>query len=408
MSHKRKIKILALLTLVIGFTLLLFVGEFVARLIRPDLVPSHQLKTIPDPLIGWKFLPNQEWTGKTEHGESREIKTNSIGFADYDHSLQPLPHTKRIAFLGDSFAAGTHVDFKTSFVRIAEAELNSTIKADKFEALNFGQSGFGTINEYLSWKHYALPFKPDIVVLCFFLGNDVANNLKEYSTESYLSPKFELTPEGLREVPFKMGTSHHADEQKQRNWVYRNILAPSLLYQQYKLFSRDIRAKMRGDQARKVKENDSSLPFWKRSYAPLDWQTYLVHPEPEFEAAWKITEALLLKLQNETQSANEKFYIALLPGVESLSSDQFQQALKKYPGIEKYTFDLDYPRQRLLQFTAEHKIATIDLTPVIQEELKTKSISDLYFVFDKHFSTQGHRVVGQAIAKHLSKDLSPQ
>ena len=44
--------------------------------------------------------------------------------------------------------------------------------------MNFGISGQGTIHEWLTYRHYVREFKPDLVVLCFFPGNDPTDNIR--------------------------------------------------------------------------------------------------------------------------------------------------------------------------------------------------------------------------------------
>jgi hypothetical protein len=133
---------------------LLLTGEFVMRWVRPDLVPSNQLRSIPDPFIGWRFLPNQQIDGKDEHGLPRKVLTNSLGFADDDHDVEKASNTIRIAFLGDSFTAAVGVDRSQNFTAIVGEELQKQEPSKKIEVLNFGQPSFGTGNEYLTWKHY--------------------------------------------------------------------------------------------------------------------------------------------------------------------------------------------------------------------------------------------------------------
>lgn len=368
---------IAILSLVVT----LVVAECLARWIRPDLVPSRELQSVADPFIGWRFLPGQEFDGKTEHGERRRVQINRLGFADEDHPLQKTEGAVRIAFLGDSFTVAAQVDFKDSFVQVAGTALRTAAPSRKWEVLNFGVPSFGTVREYLTWRHYASSFRPDLVVLAFFMGNDVANNLPNY--------------EGIFEQ--RRG-------QKKRSWFYRKFLEPSLLYQQYKLCERNLRHALRKDWARKVSADEAQRPFWERSYAPIDWQTYLTRPDPAFEEAWRLTESHLLRLRDEVQASGARFYVALLPGVEAMVPGEFQRALVRYPGIEQFQFDLEYPRRRLLDFFGQTKMSVIDIQREFEENVPADQRSTLYFKFDRHFSTRGHGLTGKSIAKRIAAD----
>jgi hypothetical protein len=52
------------------------------------------------------------------------------------------------------------------------------------EVLNFGMAGYGTLNELQTLKHEAWNFQPDLVLVCFFSGNDLGNNCRELSQDS--------------------------------------------------------------------------------------------------------------------------------------------------------------------------------------------------------------------------------
>jgi hypothetical protein len=128
---------------------------------------------------------------------------------------------------------------------------------------------------------------------------------------------------------------------------------------------------------------------------------YLRAPGPELETAWRVTELLLRQLRDEVSESGARFYVALIPGLESMDPAMFRASWKRYPGIEQFEFDLDGPRQRLLAYCAQEKIEAVDLAADFTEHLRTHPASELYFKFDLHFSEEGHRVAGEAIARRL-------
>ena len=352
------------------------------RQARPDLLPSHQLRLVPDPDVGWRFAPNQRTQGRTEWGAPRRQRSNALGFSDADHSPNAAPGVRRVAFLGDSFTAAVGVDFEDSFVRTTERELARLPASPSWETLNFGLPSMGTVRERLVWKHDASRFRPDLVVLAFFLGNDVANNMPGYE----------------KRMEFRK-------EAKSRSWFYRAFLEPSALYQQFKLVQRNLRHAWRtGVRRRAVSVEDAGKPFWQRSYAPLDWQGYLVRPEGAVLEGWKITEAEILALQTEVRASGGRFLVALIPGLEAMAPEKFREALKRYPGLEDFELDLDYPRRRLMGFLDRNRIPCVDLQGEFDAEENAAVRDRLYFKFDQHFSPVGHRIAGRALARALAAE----
>src|SRR5579885_1658619 len=171
-----------------------------------------------DEYIGWKGVPGKEKRyadGRIASYLTRRailnggevvsrVKINSHGFRDKERTYEKAENTFRILVLGDSFAEGIQVPLEKTFPYILEQKLNSEAEGGKrFEAINLGVSGFGTAQEYLALKHYGLKYHPDLVILAFFIGNDVGDNSFKVRGDPY-RPYFVLNNGKLEEIPFKM------------------------------------------------------------------------------------------------------------------------------------------------------------------------------------------------------------
>jgi len=81
------------------------------------------------------------------------------------HALEVKPtKTTRILMLGDSFTQGNEVS--QTFSQLLAAKLN-------VQVINAGIRGGSPLQYYLWLKTEGLKFDPDIVVLNFYLGNDI-------------------------------------------------------------------------------------------------------------------------------------------------------------------------------------------------------------------------------------------
>lgn len=130
------------------------------------------------------------------------VTTNNQGYRDKNWHLEPNfltpPHispkepvTFKIAVLGDSYSEATHVSMEKTYWFILQKLLNQRYQNKSFknhhgikiEVMNFGVRGYGTTQEYLTFKHEVLKFKPQLVLLEFYTENDIIEN------SPYLNPK---------------------------------------------------------------------------------------------------------------------------------------------------------------------------------------------------------------------------
>ena len=116
----------------------------------------------------------------TEEGHAF-VEINSDGLRDAEHAIAKPENTLRIAILGDSYAEAVQVPVEQAFWRVAQDQLGNCpgLGGKRVEFINFGVSGFGTVQELLTLRHRVWKYSPDIVLLAFLTGNDVRNNLRE-------------------------------------------------------------------------------------------------------------------------------------------------------------------------------------------------------------------------------------
>ena len=193
---QRKQKIGTLLLIIISFAISLTVAEAVLRYIYPIGVGSPKRHRIPNPVYGWSLEPNMSFLNKLSEATVR-VTYNSEGWRDEKHSLEKPRDAIRILVLGDSFMEAYSVNFKDSIHK--QLEEIARENGVNLEVINMGVGGYGTLQEYLVYHNIGKNYKPDIVLLGFYLSNDVTNNsmtldtmVKNYTfktrTRPYLDP----------------------------------------------------------------------------------------------------------------------------------------------------------------------------------------------------------------------------
>lgn len=138
--------------------------------------PGHERtghRYLYDPDLGWRNIPN--WQATTN---GRKLTINSRGLRDREYSYEKPPGVRRILVLGDSFVWGYGVGDDEIFTEVLERRLERSPPhaGVRYEVLNTGVSGWGTDQEYLFLRREGFRYRPDVVVLAFFIVNDAWNN----------------------------------------------------------------------------------------------------------------------------------------------------------------------------------------------------------------------------------------
>ena len=134
--------------------------------------------------LGFVHMPNKRITWRSEGFAQSYFDAN--GMREPGVTIAKPANTYRIAFLGDSLTESLQVPLNESFSYLLEQQLNQDLKnqntglgSDRvaelkkaignknIQVLNFGVSGYATVQEYLLLKKKVLEFQPDLVILCY-------------------------------------------------------------------------------------------------------------------------------------------------------------------------------------------------------------------------------------------------
>ena len=132
------------------------------------------------PRFGWSMNPNLK---RHRVGDHPPVSTNAQGWRALRDYTSEKPPGVRIVVLGDSFTFGEGKQDEEVWPVQLERQLDGT------EVLNFGVRGYGTDQQLLVLEEEALKYRPDVVVLGFFLEDIVRNAL---TFRDYAKPMFVL------------------------------------------------------------------------------------------------------------------------------------------------------------------------------------------------------------------------
>jgi hypothetical protein len=146
-----------------------------------------------DPQVGWKMLPNHTFTWK-HHSQEITYTSDANGFRKIvpDLEIPPSLPQKKIVFLGDSFTWGFGVKAEETFSFLLAQSLKN------YSIYNLAMPSFGTDQIALSLKFWALPLKPDLIIIVLF-EEDFERNFHAYRN-GYNKPTFLLEKGKLRQA----------------------------------------------------------------------------------------------------------------------------------------------------------------------------------------------------------------
>jgi hypothetical protein len=372
----------------------------------------------PDRYIGYKGIPNVE--GKWREGKIESyVKMNSHGFRDEEYTYEKKKGVFRIVVLGDSLTQGLQVELDKTYHAILEEKLSSGNNRT-FEVINLGLDGFSTGQEYLTLKHYGLKYQPDLVILAFFIRNDLRENSLLLSTSlagqsinqfRRSKPFFVLNDGKLEELPFEFEVSNPTRDIEQNRGV-RGFLAkffPNIYYSLREgaretpwlanfLWKLDIKKSKPPDQS-KLKKNRI------KERILMDFNVYAEEYTPEWQNGWQVTKALILKSAQELEMDKIKFLVIIIPDEREFRPDRWDKVLEQYPQMRALKFDLRKPEHILSTFLATNNIDYLLLRPEFEKYSK-KTGKDLHFhyAYDNHWNVNGHALAAQLIYERLSDD----
>lgn len=342
------------------------------------------------------------------------VSVNREGYRDRDHTIDKPPNTLRIAVLGDSFAEALQVNQEETFWAIMEKELQRcpNLRGRQVEVLNFGIAGFGTTQELLTLENRVWKYFPDIILLAFTPGNDISDNsptLNQSDTYSFLvlrDGKLVLDDSRLRGLEETL-----LSYERNRNWLGHIVAA---LYTLRNDYSRVIQVidhthdLIRSWQPTPTKEQQEN-----RQGVPGGGMFTAIYHEPTDETwkeAWKITEAVLLKMREEVAQKGAQFNVVVLTSSTQVSPDAWvRDGLAKYQGVT----DIFYPDHWVERLCKNHGIPVLLLGPsfqdyVIQHQVYLHGFRTFFrnTLGEGHWNQDGHRLAGETIAKWLCSRIS--
>jgi len=341
-----------------------------------------------DDLRGVALRPGNE--GWYQREGRAYLRINSSGYRDTEHEVAKAPNTFRIAVLGDSFAEARQVDIGDTFWTHLGQHLGScpAYAGRTIDVLNFGIGGYGTTEELLTLRKDALRYSPDLVLLAFFVGNDVRDNSRALTlAEGWRVPK---------PIYFRQNGKLTLDDS------FRQSRGQQLLYEATH-HSRLLELVNEGRRVWVTRQVQASAARDAARAGPATVDEIYAPPaDPEWQEAWLVTEELLSQMHREVAAAGARFVVAMVTTPEQVQPDPaVRHALETRLGVS----DLFYADRRLSALGERDGFQVIKLAEHLQRVATERHVFLHGFknsvMGEGHWNEEGHREAAKVMLEGL-------
>lgn len=362
----------------------------------PKTAVSRQAWRRLDSSFGVVHIPNSRYLHTTDD-YSAVYQFNSKGVRGPEYSYFKPDGEYRILILGDSFAMGFGVNFDDLFSEVLKRELNNSRKDyDKsFQIINTGVGGWCTGTELLFFDEEGKKYNPDLTIVMFSENDAWHNNAADYYPISRLG---RLLPGIAIPEPSKEKSSGRALAggsyllKKIKKWFAEN----SYLYN-------FISIRVKNERHFYLLAKTLHLLDTDRPFFPDEYRIWRRNYDGQIIAAWKMTEAIMLKMKEEAESAGSKPLVFYVPTSASIYNSVWRETQKKY-GISGREWDINKAGIELGDICRRNNIDFINPKDVFIKQAGERMAKgkSLYYLQEGHWNVAGHKLVAEILAQYIS------
>ena len=354
---------------------------------------------------GFALRPGVEGTYRRE-GISY-VRINSDGLRDREHTKTKTANTVRIALLGDSFVEAMHVPMEQTFWSLLGPKLEAcgAFHGKQVEIINFGVSGYGTVQELMTLREKVWDYSPDIVVLAFAILNDVYDNFRPLNGTEQVPYFVYRNDQLVYDASFRESPSYLSRDSRLNRlgrWFHDHLRIVQLVhYVQFvaKLRLTDWRGRRRLAAAAQ-KESSSADPV----DLGRDNKMYFEPRDENWKEAWRVSEGLVLEIRDEVRQKGAGFFLMVVPtAIQVCPTAVVRENFMRSVGVST----LFYPNTRLRDLAQREQIDFFDPTESMQAYAAEHKVILNGFnedIGNGHWNVAGHRAVAELLAQRLCSD----
>src|SRR5215212_5117034 len=347
-----------LLLVVVGLLVPLLLAEIGLRVAGAILPGDYQTASFAEahPEFGRRNRPGAGWKKTSEFTSWIEVNSKGLRGAEIEYAKPP--DERRILVVGDSFTFAEQVSQNETFAQRLEDRLNAEAGGN-YRVLNAGSNGWATANEAVYLAKEGVRFKPDVVIVALYLGNDVSDNFRRVATV-----------QDAADADLSLRGADSFDGP-------RRLLRKSELYS---VFESGVLAK---------------LPIWQGDGGSNASDRRPPRTLAEAEEAWSITEELLDRMRDVSESQGARFVVMVVPTATAVAQRGGPAVKDGDDGDEDAEDDtrpgFEDPHGQLAAISARNNLTTLDLLSAMRKA-DNRVKERLYYRQNAHWTAAGHAV----------------
>ena len=327
------------------------VAEVGIRFIAPQPLQHIQL----DDQIYFVNRPFARFTYARHREYSIDVTYNAWGFRGPIPDPSPPTDVTRILLIGDSQTEGLQVRHEETYGAVLQRSLERRVPEQRFEVVNLGVSAYGTHQEVLTLRRYGARVRPCWVVLGFYPGNDLSDNVRW--------PLVTEDGNGVRLAEHRFSTGH-------RLWLGTKVWLASVSHL-YTLSVAQIKALLSRPLLGRVGLIEHSAPYAEGALRPI-----------------RITEQLMLIARRDARSLGAQLIVLVIP--------ERSQVLRFE---EEPQSGRDAIEQQFVAWFDREAVRHVEVLAALRAARERGESP--FFKIDGHLNSTGHRVVGETLADRM-------
>jgi hypothetical protein len=247
----------------------------------------------------------------------------------------------------------------------------------RFEVINAGVPAYDTWQEWQLLRRIGLQLNPDLVLIGFFIGNDIGQNgLRSQANNQIIEEKEEafydsLTYGARLPLPFKTFLVDHSEAYRFFRERYHRLL-----------------------QMIQIRQKPTEGDVW--------WLDQYRKDLPTGQAiGYTYTDTLLTNIVKWVIQRDTRLALLLIPERGQVEPEHWVKTIGDIIVFDPTQYDLTKPNQWLLEYSTRMQIPVIDLLPRYKAIVKPEK---LYFDKDTHWTSTGQQVAAKAVFQFIKNN----